>query len=244
MDVQGLFVTRTKTEMLSGFLAAVSFLVGVIPAIIAQETRIVTLSVLALFSLAALTWFGALITRPAFTIRGYNEVMALLARLAKTSRHRLWTVRSHTGPGIPETSYFQAIEDRLRDRANPLEDFRRIVRLSPNVSDHLKYLISSFYRQDNVAVHYYQNHGPQFDFMVVDGRIGVIGFPMAGGKGNIGAVVLRRREAVEGLETIFNELCRESQLLFEGDARRAPQIEAELQQKLTDIFSIPTLGRT
>jgi hypothetical protein len=73
--------------------------------------------------------------------------------------------------------------------------------------------------------------------MVVDGRIGVIGFPMAGGKGNIGAVVLRQREAVEGLETIFQELCRESQLLFEGSSRHSPQIEAQLQRKLTDILS-------
>jgi hypothetical protein len=67
---------------------------------------------------------------------------------------------------------------------------------------------------------------------------------MAGGKGNIGAVVLRRREAVEGLETVFQELCLESQLLFEGDARHAPRIEAELQQRLTDLFSIPIADGT
>lgn len=243
MDIRGLLITRTKAEVLSGFFAVASFAIGVVPAIIARETRVAILCVLAVFFLAALVWFGVLIARPAFTVRGYNEVMALLANLARTSRHRLWTVRSHTGPGVPEASYFQSIEDRLRDHAKPLEDFRRITRLSPNAYDDLSFLISRFCRLDNVAVYYCQNYGPQFDFMVVDGRIGAIGFPMAGGKGNIGAVVLRRREAVEGLETIFNELCRESTLLFEGSTRHTPQVEAELQQNLLEILSTPGSGK-
>jgi hypothetical protein len=242
MDIPRLLVTRTKAEVVFGFLTVVSFVMGVVQAVITKETRIGALIVLALLFFSVLAWFVALITRPAFTVSGYSEVVALLAKIAKTSRHKLWTVRSHTGVGIPEDAYFQAIEDRLRDRAKPLEDFRRIVRLCPNARDDLRSLIARFYRQDNVSVHYYQNHGPQFDFMIVDRRIGAIGFPMAGGKGNVGAVVLRRPEAVKGLETIFEELCRESQLLFEGDARHGPQTEAQLQKKLDGILSIARLG--
>ena len=236
MNFRGLLVTRTKTEVLSGFLALASSVVGLITAIVDQEARVVTLSVLALMSLSALVWFGVLVTRSAFTIRGYNEVVTLLAKLAEKSRHRLWTVRSHTGAGGPEAKYFQSIEDRLRDRISPLEDFRRIVRLCPNACDDLKTLISRFYRLDNVSVHYYDNQGPQFDFMVVDGRIGVIGFPMVGGYGNVGAVVLRRPEAVKGLETIFEQLFRESQLLFEGDERHTLKDENQLQKKLGALF--------
>lgn len=236
MNIHWLFVTRTKAEILSGVLAVASLALGLVPALIAQETRLATLLTLALFSLVALAWFGVLVTRSAFTVRGYNEVMALLVRLAKTSRHRLWTVRSHTGLGIPERPYFQAIEDRLRDSAHPLEDFRRIVRLSRNARDDLAFLISRFCRQNNVAVYHYQNNGHQFDFMVADGKVGVIGFPMAGGKGNIGAVVLRRRDAVAGLETIFRELCDESELLFEGDSRNTVRIEERLQKRLAEIF--------
>lgn len=237
MHLQALFATGSKKEALFTLLAIGSSVVGVMSALVTRETRTAVLALLALFILAALGWLVSLITRPAFTVRGYKDVVAFLSSLAKTSRHRLWTVRSHTGLGTQENSYFQSIEERLRNHAHPLEDFRRIVRLCPNVQEHLSFLISRFYRQDNATVHYYRDHGPQFDFMIVDGRIGVIGFPMAGGKGNIGAVVLRRREDVEGLEIIFNQLWQKSETLFEGDARYTPQTEARLQRKLEDIFA-------
>ncbi len=238
MHFQELFITRTKTEVSLAFLTVASSIAGLVSALVAQETRTAAFGVLAVLFLGGLISFAALITRPAFTVRGYKNVMAMLSRLAKTSRHSLWTVRSHAGLGAQEGSYFRAIEERLRDHADALEDFRRIVRLCPNVREHLSFLISRFYRQDNVTVLYYRNYGPQFDFMVVDGRIGVIGFPMAGGKGNVGAVVLRRRQDVAGLEIIFNQLCAESELLFDGDAHHRPQVEARLQRKLKDIFAM------
>lgn len=241
MHLQELFVTRTKMEITSACLAIVSFLVTLASALAGRETRLATMSILAFLSAAALAWLVALITRPAFTLRGYKDVVTLLARLAKTSRHRLWTVRTHTGFGAEEDTYFKSIEERLRDHAHPLEDFRRIVRLCPNVRDHLCFLISRFYCVDNASVYYYRGRGPQFDFMIVDGRIGAIGFPMAGGKGNIGAVVLRRREDVEGLGIIFNQLSQESELLFEGDSRNTPQTEAKLQRRLKEIFALEAL---
>ena len=80
----------------------------------------------------------------------------------------------------------------------------------------------------------YETGGPQFDFMVVDGKIAVIGFPMAAGKGNVGAVVLRRREAVEGVEFVFNALWRasESTLLFEGKKDRTIEEMSRLVERV------------
>ena len=91
--------------------------------------------------------------------------------------------------------------------------------------------------QPGVEVRHYQSAGPQFDFISVDGKVAVIGFLMAGGKGNVGAVVVRRRSAVEGVEAVFNSLCGESSLLFEGTSDRTEEAIHRLQEHVETVVA-------
>lgn len=70
--------------------------------------------------------------------------------------------------------------------------------------------------------------------MVVDSKVAVIGFPMVAGKGNVGAIILRRRAAVEGVESVFNAMCKdaESTLLFEGSETRTIDEMAQIRQRV------------
>ena len=151
-----------------------------------------------------------------FVLRGYNRVMSLLEDIATNARYRLWTARTHLGKGTGEDRYFEIIRRRLIDETKPLEDFRRVIRLCSNARTHLVWMVDNFCSLPNARVSYYEFGGPQFDFMSVDGEIAVIGFPMAGGKGNVGAVVLRRADTVAAIETVFQSLEVASTLLFEG----------------------------
>jgi hypothetical protein len=167
--------------------------------------------------------------------------MAYLESLAETARYRVWTARTHLGEGIVEHKYFEIIEHRLKNPHRPLEDFRRVVRLGPKAYDHISWLVSRFYNQSGVEVRYFTGGGPQFDFVLVDGKIAVIGFPMVGGKGNIGAIVLRKRSAVEGVEIVFNTLWEQSTLLFEGADNVTVQVQQEIQKDLETLLAFPHL---
>jgi len=74
--------------------------------------------------------------------------------------------------------------------------------------------------------------------MLVDRSIAVIGFPMVGGKHNIGAVVLRRRDAVEGVESVFISLWNDcqSKVLFEGSTARTLEDVKQLQERARSLM--------
>jgi hypothetical protein len=74
--------------------------------------------------------------------------------------------------------------------------------------------------------------------MAVDGRIAVIGFPVVGGKRNIGAVVLRRRKAVEGVEAAFISLWNDCQanVLFDGSSSRTHDDVRQLKERIRGLF--------
>jgi hypothetical protein len=239
----------TKSEVWSALIGIIS--VGLtLVANFKSSARAGTL--LFLTAVAGLTCvcFLFLITRSAFVIRGYSNVMSYLQTIAGSSRYSIWTARTHLGEGVGEEKYFDIIEHRLKDPHHPLEDFRRIIRLGPKSCGHVRSLFGRLSEQAGVEVRYYTAGGPQFDFMIVDGKVAVIGFPTAGGKGNVGAIVLRGRTAVHGVETVFHALWNQSPSLFEGsknrssDARR--QIESQVNAVLHEIESsvppVATLG--
>lgn len=156
-----------------------------------------------------------LLSRPAYQLDGYRNVMAFLSRLASQARSSIWTARVHTGRGEGEDEYFRAIRSRIVD-PNGIEDFRRIVRLTPIAVPHLRDLAEMFGPESGVKVRGFAGPGPQFDFVIFDGEIAVVGFPMEGGEGNVGAIVLRRRRSVRGVESVFIALWGESDELFVG----------------------------
>jgi hypothetical protein len=143
--------------------------------------------------------------------------MSYLEELAKKARYKLWTVRTHLGEGIGEQQYFRIVEERLAARDKPLEDFRRIIRVTPKSREHLFWLVDHLSQYPHVKVLYFEGGGPQFDFMSVDGEVAVIGFAKTGGKGNIGGIVLRGPEAVGAVDVVFTNLETDSKLLFEGE---------------------------
>lgn len=236
--IQTLLRTWSRTEVWSALVGVLSLVVSVV-ANMKSDSRSATVVLLACVATAACLWFLFLISRDAFSLRGYSNVMSYLESLAETARYRVWTARTHLGEGVGEHRYFGIIEHRLKSPYHPLEDFRRVVRLSPKARDHISWLVSHFYNQTGVEVRYFEGGGPQFDFVIVDGKVAVIGFPMAGGKGNVGAVVLRRRSAVEGVETVFNALWDQAQVLFEGSADSTSQTQLDLQVKFDAILTPP-----
>jgi hypothetical protein len=194
---------------------------------------------LSVFLVATTVWFLYLVTRNAFVLTGYASVMSFLESLAQTAQHRIWTARTHLGEGGQEQQYFSIIEHRLKAPSRPLEDFRRVIRLGPKSRTHVEWLVEHLSREPSVEVRYLDALGPQFDFMVVDGRVAVIGFPMVGGKHNSGAVVLRRRAAVEGVESVFISLWNDCQstVLFDGSSNRTPEDIKHLQERLSALLS-------
>lgn len=115
------------------------------------------------------------LTRQTYVIVGYRNTMTLLERLAKSAQRSLWTARSHQGAAGHEQQYFKIIQQRLIAMKNPLEDFRRIVRVGAQeaTADHLKWLVVSLSDQPAAHIRTYEGYGPSFDFMVVDGKIAV-----------------------------------------------------------------------
>ncbi|HEY6803206.1 MAG TPA: hypothetical protein VI306_06470 [Pyrinomonadaceae bacterium] len=141
------------------------------------------------------------------------------------------------GEAVGEEKYFDIIEHRLKDPHHPVEDFRRIIRLSPKSCEHIRSLFRRLSEQAGVEIRYYTGGGPQFDFMIVDGRVAVIGFPTAGGKGNVGAIVLRGRTAVQGVEIVFHELWDQSTPLFEGSKNRSSAARLQIESQVNAVLS-------
>jgi hypothetical protein len=237
------FILRswTRAESWSLVLAVLSLALAVATGLDSRP-RQATVFVICVFAGLISLLFVVLVSRDSFTLRGYKTVMSFLDVLAATAKYRLWTTRAHQGSGDLEESYFAAIEHRLKDPNKPLENFRRVIRLSPSSASHARWLVEHLYNQPGVEIRYYKAGGPPFDFVIVDGKIAVIGFPMATGRDNIGAVVLRRRAAVEGVESAFHALCMdaESTLLFEGSkTRKVEEVRPLLEsvQKLVESKS-------
>ena len=122
--------------MWSGFLGIVS-LVPAVSVNLASDAELATTVVLGVAGTGISLWFVVLITRGAFALRGYSRVMSYLETLAETAEYRLWTARTHLGDGAGERRYFEIIEHRLKDPNRRLEDFRRVIRLSPRAVDHI-----------------------------------------------------------------------------------------------------------
>src|SRR6185295_3056735 len=95
--------------------------------------------------------------------------------------------------------------------------------------EHVDSLIIDFLYKDSVEGRYFTAGGPQFDFMVAD-DIAVIGFPRAGGTGNVAAVVLRHAGVVEAVANVFTQLWEDpdTQILFRG----APAFSEPARQAL------------
>lgn len=115
-------------EILMGILSVVSFALGVIGNVTgtALEPTITALGGTAGALLLALI---VALARQTYVVVGYQNAMTILERLAKSSQRSLWTARSHQGAAGPEQQYFNIIKQRLMAMENPLEDFRRIVRV-------------------------------------------------------------------------------------------------------------------
>jgi hypothetical protein len=227
--------SRTKFEVWSALLGIISLILTLV-ANFKSNARAGT--VLVLTAVAALTcvWFLFLITRSAFVIRGYSNVMSYLETLAGTARYSIWTARTHLGEGVGEEKYFDIIEHRLKDPHRPLEDFRRIIRLGPQSCGHVRALFGRLIEKAGVEVRYYTAGGPQFDFMIVDGKVAVIGFPTAGGKGNVGAIVLRGRTAVHGVEIVFHGLWDQSPSLFDGSQNRSSEARRQIESEVNAVL--------
>jgi hypothetical protein len=226
----------TKSEVWSALIGIISLVVSLV-ANFKSNARAETLLVLTVGAALICVWFLFLITRSAFAIRGYSNAMSYLQTLAETSKYSIWTARTHLGEGVGEEKYFDIIEHRLKDPHRPLEDFRRIIRFCPQSCGHIRSLFARLSEQAGVEVRYYTAGGPQFDFMIVDHTVAVIGFPMVGGKGNVGAIVLRGRPAVHGVETVFQEFWNQSHSLFEGSKNRSFEETKQLESQVNALLS-------
>ena len=235
--MKALLLKWTRTEVWSAVVGLVSLVLTTAGNLFPGTPR-PTLIALAVFLFASVLWFIFLITRSAFVLTGYGDVMSFLESLAVTARQRLWTARTHLGEADEEQPYFELIEHRLKDPRYPLEDFRRVIRVGPRSRQHVEWLVEHFSQHANAEVRYLSSVGPQFDFMAVDGRIAVIGFPVVGGKRNIGAVVLRRRKAVEGVEAAFISLWNDCQanVLFGGSSSRTHDDVRQLKERIRGLF--------
>jgi hypothetical protein len=233
-----LFFTWTRTEVWSaavGVLLLVLTVIGNLTSIASRPTVTTTSASLIL----VIVWMVFLLTRHTFVLTGYIPVMSFLESLARHAKHRLWTVRTHLGEAHEEQGYFEIIEHRIKD-PDPnkrLTDFRRVIRLGPRSRTHVQWLVEHLGQQTGVEVRFIDGMGPQFDFLIVDGRVAVIGFPTVGGKHNMGAVVLRRRAAVEGVESVFISLWEECRLntLFEGSKQRTLEDVRRLNERVQTI---------
>jgi len=168
----------------------------------------------------------------AFIVRGYSYAMSYLEGMAENARYRLWTVRTHAGEGVGERRYFEIIAKRLASRSRPLEDFRRIIRVTPKSRAHLIWLVDHISQYSAAKVYYFEADGPQFDFLTVDGEAAAIGFTMSGGGGDVGGVVLKRHDAVVAVDAVFSELERVCTLLFEGHEGVGELQKSEMRHRI------------
>jgi drug/metabolite transporter superfamily protein YnfA len=190
----------------------------------------------ALFVLASLSWVF-LITRDAFTLRGREDVFAYAMKLIEGSRNRILTVRTQLGQTETERKYVSTLLNRVNDARRPLAEFRRIVRLAESSKGHLNDLIDHVSRQEGVDVRVFQGGGPQLDFMVVDNEVAVVAFPDSRGDRTYSGVVLRNREAIDGVVDAFERLRSESIELFQGDPHVTEEARQNLRQKLAGLLA-------
>jgi hypothetical protein len=213
-----LFRKWSSLEFVAAIATVLSLALSAVPAFALDPRRPIR-TILMSVAAASLIWLVMLASRQSFVIVGYSNVMGFLELLASHARLRVWTARTHTGRGVDETAYFAAIAERLASSQTPLDDFRRLLRLSEAAREHIDHLIAEFLHRDAAEVRYFRGSGPQFDFMIAD-DVAVIGFPMAGGAGNVAAVVLRHTAVVEAVANVFNQLWNDSEtvLLFRGSS--------------------------
>lgn len=190
---------------------------------------------------ASLVWLLFAVSRRAFVIVGYLDVMSFLELLATNTRYKLWTARMHVGAGVGEEEYFRIISERLGSATRPIEDFRRLIRIAPAAHPHLQHLVQEFFYRDFAEVRYFSGPGPHFDFMIAD-DVAVIGFPMAGGSNNVGAVVLRRSTVVQAVADVFADLWEDpgTRVLFRGSRAQSEPDRVALMAKLTALLSTPS----
>jgi hypothetical protein len=207
-------------EVLMGLLSIVGFVLGVIGNITGTARGPTLITLFATAGGILLTLLVAL-ARQTFVIVGYRKVMILLERLARRANRSIWTVRTHLGSGELEQRYFNIIRERIVAADDPLEDFRRIVRIVENsaTGQHLAWLVQSFADQPAARIKFFEGGGPSFDFVIFDGTTAVIGFPQSGGLDNAAAIVIRGRKAVAGVESVFDALFALSTTFFSGDRR-------------------------
>lgn len=223
----------TRWEIVTLMLSVASFIAGFLPAFTATPQFPTQLLLWATAAVAA-GWFVLLATRSSFTIIGYRNVMTFLKETTRTTQHRIWTVRTHTGDGGSEEDYFRLIEGRLSDPDSPLEDYRRLFRSTPAARGHALALIAGCINHGAAEARFFNGGGPQFDFVMFD-DLAIIGMPMAGGQGNVGAVVLRGK-VVEAVAGVFDKLWNDSEtkVLFKG---RRENGERERQEALAILSS-------
>jgi len=227
----------TRLEFVASLATLVALVLAIVPGFTSDPQRPIRIILLAV-SAISLLWLFLLATRKSFVIVGYQNTMSFLEMLAKHARHRIWTARTHTGRGVSERSYFAILAERLSNQEAPLEDFRRLFRLAPQAREHVDILLTDFLYKDAAEVRYFEAGGPQFDFMVAD-DIAVIGFPMAGGTGNVAAIVLRRSNVVDAVAGVFTQLWQdpETKCLFRGAAVFPEAARRALVEEVNRLFA-------
>lgn len=228
----------TAGEFIMGILTIVGFVLAIIGNV-TNSARNPTLIVIAATAGVLLLALMFALARPTYVVVGYKNVMDLLEQFARSAKHSLWTARTHQGPADLEQRYFDIIRERVIAAEDPLEDFRRVVRIGVRTenAEHLLWLARAFADQPAAKIRVYEGGGPPFDFVVIDKKTAVIGFPQSGGVDNSSAIVVRGRNAVAGIEAVFDALFGESTVFFTGkrhitDLERAGLID--LASKLID----------
>lgn len=203
------------------------------------HSRLPTVVALLFAGTVAAVWMGSSILRKSFVIEGYDDVMQYLETLAKSARLAVWTARTHDGEAEREERYFEVLCSRVTDPERPLPDFRRLMRMGQQIEPrrHARWLYERLCRHSTVQVRYFVEGGPKFDFLVIDHRIAVIGFPMPGGLGNMGAVVLKQAHAVRGVESVFEELWENSPTLFEGTGVASDEEQQTARLRFEELLS-------
>ena len=181
----------------------------------------------ALLLLATLLGLGiwAIKRRPqaATVIHGYARTIEFLEDLVLDAERSVWTVRAHVGEATAEERLFTALVNRVKDTRRPLEDVRRNIGLTETSSTrtHLRRLVNDLSEHPAVKVKYFLGGGAKYDFIIVDGRIAVIGLPMSEGDQVGASLVVKDKIAVRCIESAFEDLWRDGVLVFAGQPSNA-----------------------
>ena len=124
-----LFRKWSNLEFVASLATLLALVLAVVPGLTSDPRKPIRVVLLAVGS-ASLLWLCLLATRKSFVIVGYRNTMSFLELLGTHAKHRVWTVRMHTGRGTREHTYFSILAERLSNQERPLEDFRRVLRLA------------------------------------------------------------------------------------------------------------------